>query len=645
MVVFDVVVELPMDADEYLRVKDSAAYKAFHCEKNGTANEYLSDETVDGERRTVTRTIPNIAIPWALRRAILGNKRVEFIDRRRWREGSHLTAPFTQHFHTTNNISDRCVVQGTVTVEPHGPGRCVITVRGECVVEVKGLGGKIEQLIVNNLRGSYEKVPAVIAEWLAISGHHDTKPDTSFAEAPAEFTSLDLGPPTPPDDDIENGFEKDIENGFQKNHPYTNGALPRQQSYAFDRDEYRESSISMIESTFETPSRRDAVTSPNKHESFLHPTPVFTRFTGLSRGRSLLSSRKPGVGIRGRRKGGRDGTLGVYKFFLAVAIFWLCAVGYYVTGWSNSTVPTMGHGLDDAGREAAIAKEMAAGRAARDRAYALHREQHEAATTQGDSGRDPVKLDAGSALVTKETVETVAPARQPDAGCADARREECENWACTGECESNPSFMAKSCPCACEAVRHRSDSSSIGKNLAFETDASRGVALGFDWTDTSGAHRVARVRVKLDPADAPGTTAALRSAVAKGTCAPGSTICGGACHLHRAEKGYGLVQGNLAGLELAGGRFEDGRTEGIGGWSRGTVGYIPGGPNILIATTDHAEWDKSFTAFGRVVDSDMAAIDELLELPTTPFVHPEYKTTMAMLVTKVRYTLEGATDV
>jgi hypothetical protein len=41
----------------------------------------------------------------------------------------------------------------------------------------------------------------------------------------------------------------------------------------------------------------------------------------------------------------------------------------------------------------------------------------------------------------------------------------------------------------------------------------------------------------------------------------------------------------------------------------------------------------------------MAAIDELLELPTTPFVHPEYKTTMAMLVTKVRYTLEGATDV
>ena len=49
MVVFDVVVEVPMDADEYLRVKDSAAYKAFHCEKNGTLNEYISDEVVDGD--------------------------------------------------------------------------------------------------------------------------------------------------------------------------------------------------------------------------------------------------------------------------------------------------------------------------------------------------------------------------------------------------------------------------------------------------------------------------------------------------------------------------------------------------------------------------------------------------------------------
>ena len=102
----------------------------------------------------------------------------------------------------------------------------------------------------------------------------------------------------------------------------------------------------------------------------------------------------------------------------------------------------MGHGLDDAGREAAIAKEMAAGRAARDRAYALHREQHEAATTQGDAGRYPVKLDAGSAPVTNETVETVAPARHPDAGCADASGGARGDWGGAGECEADRACVA-----------------------------------------------------------------------------------------------------------------------------------------------------------------------------------------------------------
>ena len=184
---------------------------------------------------------------------------------------------------------------------------------------------------------------------------------------------------------------------------------------------------------------------------------------------------------------------------------------------------------------------------------------------------------------------------------------------------------------------------------AFETDASRGVALGLDWLDVkTGKRRTARVRVRLDLADAPEAVAAVRAAAASGKCAPGvtGTCPERACHFHRAERAYGLVQGTLAGLEKAGGRFEDGRTEGAARWARGTVGYIPGGPNLLVATRDHDEWDRSFTAFGKVAsESDMAAIDDLLDLPTTPFVHPEYKTTMAMLVTKVRFTLEGATDV
>lgn len=641
--VFDVVVEVPMDADEYLRVKDSAAYKAFHCEKNGTLNEYISDEVVDGERRTVTKTIPNIAIPWALRRAILGNRRVEFIDRRRWRDGAHLTAPFTQHFHTTNNISDRCVVNGTVTVERHGPNRCRIIARGECVVDVKGLGGKIEQLIVNNLRGSYEKVPAVVAEWLAISARRPSSLDEAPAAAqPAasEFTSLDLGPPTPPDmyddarsttDDVEAGRVNGV------------GSLPRQRSYAFDRDEER----------FQTPRAFGKYhSSSDSSTSFLHPTPApHARFTP-ARGRSLLSSRKPGAGIRGRR-GGRGFRLSTSPavFFAAVAAFWVFAAWYYLFGSSSSSrsAATSLVGADDAGdawREAAIAREMAAGRLARDRAYGLHRERHEAAAVGAAAAGATAKASGERADVAGAGTEEGGGI----VGCVDARREECEGWACDGECESNPAFMLDRCACACEEARRRNESPNTeGVNKAFETDVTRGVALGLDWLDVkTGKRKVARVRVRLDPADAPEAVAAVRAAAASGKCAPGvpGRCPERACHFHRAERTYGLVQGTLAGLEKAGGSFEDGRTEGTARWGRGTVGYIPGGPNLLVATRDHDEWDASFTAFGKVVgEEDMAAIDDLLDLPTTPFMHPEYKTTMAMLVTKVRFTLEGATDV
>ena len=163
-------VEIPMDAEAYLREKDSQAYKDFHMRKMGTLEqEYLSHEVVDGHVVTVTRTVPSINIPWALRRAILGNKQAEFIDRRRWMEGSHLTAPFTQSFHTTNNITDRCVVEGTITVEPAGAaGACRVRAQGECVVTLKGFGPKVESLIVANLRGSYEKLPEVMEEWMRV---------------------------------------------------------------------------------------------------------------------------------------------------------------------------------------------------------------------------------------------------------------------------------------------------------------------------------------------------------------------------------------------------------------------------------------------------------------------------------------------
>jgi hypothetical protein len=131
--------------------------------KMGTLEqENLSRVVEDGYVTTVSRTVPTISIPYMLRKAILGSKQVEFVDTRRWLDGAHLTAPFTQSFHTTNNITSMCVVDGTITVEHTGrAGRCRVRAQGECKVTLKGVGTKVEGIIVNNLKGSYAKLPEV----------------------------------------------------------------------------------------------------------------------------------------------------------------------------------------------------------------------------------------------------------------------------------------------------------------------------------------------------------------------------------------------------------------------------------------------------------------------------------------------------
>ena len=242
---------------------------------------------------------------------------------------------------------------------------------------------------------------------------------------------------------------------------------------------------------------------------------------------------------------------------------------------------------------------------------------------------------------TKTGTGTVASGST--SACVDARPDDCEAWACTGECEANPGYMLETCACACAAAARRRRGGDGTAADPAGTDPSRGVALTASWTAPDGSPREGRVRIRFDANDAPVVVEAVRAAVRAGTCAPGAA-CGAACHLHRSESAYGLVQGYLSGLGAAGGSFGT-RTEGKATWRRGTVGYIPGGDNLLIATKDHPEWDASFTAVGTVPAEDMRVVDEWAALPTEPFTHPEFKTVMAMLTEKVRYTLDGAEDV
>ena len=210
MVKFDVISILCCEPAVYIHDKDHPSYKQFHVrapsdtatpptrastwsrvprkpicyppdpseirppnvqqkEKLGTKEtEVLSNELLpDGRVKVVTRQVPGIKLPRVVR-PVLRGKEVEFRDTRTYVEAEKGKFPFTQTFHTVNNITDRAVVEGTITVSHAADGQTELHVKGECVVKITGLGGKIESVIVENLKRSYQRLPEIIAEWMTV---------------------------------------------------------------------------------------------------------------------------------------------------------------------------------------------------------------------------------------------------------------------------------------------------------------------------------------------------------------------------------------------------------------------------------------------------------------------------------------------
>ena len=662
MVAFDVQVELPLDAASYLREKDSEAYKQFHADAMGTLEqEYLSSEIVDGEAVTVTRTVPTIDIPWALRRAILGNRRAEFIDTRRWTHGAHLTPPFSQRFHITNNITDRCVVTGVIVIAdaPGVPGACSVRAHGEAVVTLKGFGPAVEKLVVSNLRASYDRLPGIVEDWMATR--------RADARAPEEAPSADVRGASPgrlgrrarrdsarrtgafgsvidvADLDLEAGVPFAAYEDDEFKSPEAKARAGR----AAGGKETRGGFVSRGRSLLEALGSGGAHAPPRR--SLRH--------------RQAVSSRR-----RGRRHGPRRTVCGLrrstFLFLLSAACLLFVARRLFSgarivaeNGFTRVVTPRQEAAMEaaeDADKAVLDAVEHMADDIKHSREDALA-----AAVAEERAARLKHLRAAGGAAFETDTQKGAAAVLET-AACVDAREEECARWACAGECDANPGFMITECACACAAVaRDVAAAAARRRAISLESRASRServsapdaFAFVVEWSaeDDVGIgtteRREARVRVRLqsDENDAPRTLSALRGALESGVCASGS-FCGGggACHFHRAEQTYGLVQGTLLGLGEAGGVFGEPRLEGTMSWSRGTVGYIPGGDNVLVATKPHPEWDSGFVAFGEVFEEDMVYIDAIASLPTEPFTHPEYKTVMAMLKRKVRFALEPA---
>ncbi|KAF7826553.1 Peptidyl-prolyl cis-trans isomerase-like 3 [Senna tora] len=136
------------------------------------------------------------------------------------------------------------------------------------------------------------------------------------------------------------------------------------------------------------------------------------------------------------------------------------------------------------------------------------------------------------------------------------------------------------------------------------------------------------LRVRLLPDCAPQSVASILELLALQHCA--------GCHFYRAESRgsfwdsngnhkkdaafgppFALIEGTF---EAHGSMFRDIPKENCPTIRKGSVAWVGSGPEFFISLANHNEWKKDYTVFGSVLSEDMAILEKISQLPTSPEV-------------------------
>ena len=157
----------------------------------------------DGIATQFFRSRPRIKVPLIVK-PLLRGKDLEFTDTRTFVHGSHTTLPFVQQFTSRNNISDRVRNEGTISIDSvvlnaeegggdvgghdkTGQRICQIKMEGEVNIRLGPFSRKAEEVVIDNMRGAYNKFPKIIGEWMKMEGERkETEESAAEGEAKGE---------------------------------------------------------------------------------------------------------------------------------------------------------------------------------------------------------------------------------------------------------------------------------------------------------------------------------------------------------------------------------------------------------------------------------------------------------------------------
>ena len=190
---------------------------------------------------------------------------------------------------------------------------------------------------------------------------------------------------------------------------------------------------------------------------------------------------------------------------------------------------------------------------------------------------------------------------------------QCDSWAKSGECVSNPGFMWTECVAACKGLGLKEPFAGTDEQAqAGLPPSSRAQILELSFAQIT---EYAPLRILLRPDLAPKTVEAIVRRVGSGAMAVfyrneavpdappgqcGDILCGP----------YSLIQGRLDALL-------DTPAEATPLVRRGFVARIQNGKDFFVALADHAEWGHSFTVWGEMRDdaAGMATLEAIAKLP------------------------------
>lgn len=145
--------------DEFWNLFWDPAYDAALQAKSGNEvkRELLEEKEVAGKRHIRYRFTPKKTLPGPIA-ALAGTDRLIYEQENMFDRASGL---LTWKVLPTV-VPDKVTAEGTFRVTPRAAGGCERVVDGTIEVRVKFIGGKIEEAIVNDVKGAYETATTVM---------------------------------------------------------------------------------------------------------------------------------------------------------------------------------------------------------------------------------------------------------------------------------------------------------------------------------------------------------------------------------------------------------------------------------------------------------------------------------------------------